>query len=114
VKYTDGAIRIRAAEHDGHVAVAIADEGAGIEAEHRGAIFTKFFRRPGEKRQGTGLGLYITKGLVEAHGGEITVDSAPGEGSTFTFTVPKGGLELAGIDVEALRSTTIPTDRTPT
>jgi signal transduction histidine kinase len=107
VKYTDGPIEIRAAEAEDHVRVAVADRGEGIEAEHVNAIFTKFFRRPGEKRQGTGLGLYITKGLVEAHGGEITVTSDPGGGSTFSFTVPKGGLELAGIDMEALRSSTI-------
>jgi signal transduction histidine kinase len=106
VKYTDGPVLVRAREEPQRVVVEVVDRGRGIEPEHRAAIFTKFFRRPGEKRQGTGLGLYITKGLVEAHGGTIAVDGEVGVGSTFTFTVPKGGLELAGIDTTALRRAT--------
>lgn len=106
LKYTAGPVEVAVSEQPDVVHVAITDHGDGIEAEHLGAIFTKFFRRPGEKRQGTGLGLYITKGLVEAHGGEIWATSDPGVGSTFAFTVPKGGLELAGIDLDALRATT--------
>ncbi|HUG85082.1 MAG TPA: ATP-binding protein [Euzebya sp.] len=104
IKYTLGPITVAADEEDDHVTVSITDVGEGIEPENQAAIFTKFFRRPGEKRQGTGLGLYITKGLVEAHGGEIWVTSESGAGSVFSFTVPKGGLELAGIDLDALRA----------
>ncbi len=104
VKYTDGDIAITATQDDQLIRVTVTDQGEGIEPENLKAIFTKFFRRPGEKRQGTGLGLYITKGLVEAHGGEMTVTSQAGSGSAFSFTVPKGGLELSGIDLEALRS----------
>lgn len=99
LRYTQGSITVETREAAEHVIVAISDEGEGIEQENQAAIFTKFFRRPGEKRQGTGLGLYITKGLVEAHGGEIWVTSQPGGGSVFSFSVPKGGLELVGIVV---------------
>jgi signal transduction histidine kinase len=114
VKYTDGSVTVTAAEDPDTVTVSVSDQGEGIEAEDLDAIFTKFFRRPGEKRQGTGLGLYITKGLIEAHGGEIRVTSTMGEGSVFSFTVPKGGLELAGIDLDALRSSVIPSGRAGT
>lgn len=105
VRYTPGAITIGGVERDDHVEVTITDEGEGIPEEFRGAVFTKFFRRPGERKQGTGLGLYITKGLVQAHGGEISIRSGPSGGSVFRFTLPKGGLELAGIDLNALRHT---------
>lgn len=109
IKYTDGPIEIAAEEGADVVTVTVSDHGAGIEPEVRNAVFTKFYRRPGEKRQGTGLGLYITKGLVEAHGGEIWVTSDVGRGSTFAFTIPKGGLELAGIDMDALRASVMTT-----
>jgi signal transduction histidine kinase len=62
-------------------------------------IFTKFFRRTGERRSGTGLGLYITKGIVEAHGGRMWATSPPGNGASFHFALPQGGLELAGIEI---------------
>lgn len=105
VRYADGDITVTAEELPEAVAVSVTDTGEGIPAEFHGPIFTKFFRRPGERKQGTGLGLYITKGLVQAHGGEISVTSDPGAGSVFRFTLPKGGLELAGIDMAALRHT---------
>ncbi|CAN5436154.1 ATP-binding protein [soil metagenome] len=113
VKYTDGMVEVAAEEGPDHVTVRVSDHGEGIEGENQSAIFTKFFRRPGEKRQGTGLGLYITKGLVEAHGGEIWVTSDEGAGSVFAFTVPKGGFELAGIDMDALRASVTPTTDGP-
>ncbi|WP_114591150.1 PAS domain-containing sensor histidine kinase [Euzebya pacifica] len=105
IRYTGGKITITASETEEFVEVAVADEGDGIPEEFLNPIFTKFFRKPGERKQGTGLGLYITKGLVQAHGGEIVVESTPGSGSVFRFTLPKGGLELAGIDLSALRHT---------
>jgi signal transduction histidine kinase len=104
LKYTAGSVEVVVTDGEDVVRVTCTDHGDGIEPQFLGQLFTKFFRRPGEKRQGTGLGLYITKGLVEAHGGEIWVTSDPGVGTTFTFTVPKGGLELAGIDLDALRA----------
>ncbi len=106
VKYTDGPIVVAGREHDDKVELTVADKGDGVPPEHLAAIFTKFFRRPGERRQGTGLGLYINKGLVESHGGEVWAESTLGQGTTFHLTLPKGGLELAGIDMGSLRALT--------
>lgn len=103
VKYTHGTIRVTAAVAEDHVRFSIIDEGPGIDNRYLSSIFSKFFRPPGERQQGTGLGLYITKGLVEAHGGEVWAESPPGQGASFHFTLPRGGLELAGIDIDALR-----------
>ncbi|WP_367040125.1 ATP-binding protein [Streptomyces sp. Je 1-332] len=69
-------------------AVTVSDEGTGIPEESMGRVFTRFWR--GSKRGGTGLGLYIVKGIVEAHGGTITVGRAPGGGAQFRFTLPVG------------------------
>lgn len=104
LKYTDGDITVTATEEEECVTVAVCDTGPGIDPAHRADVFSRFARLPGEKRPGTGLGLYITKGLVEVHGGRIWVSGEPGEGATFRFTLPKGGLELAGIDTGALRA----------
>ncbi|MEU4095179.1 ATP-binding protein [Streptomyces sp. NPDC026673] len=69
-------------------AVTVSDEGPGIPEESMNRVFTRFWR--GSKRGGTGLGLYIVKGIVEAHGGTITVGRAPGKGAQFRFTLPVG------------------------
>lgn len=69
-------------------AVTVSDEGPGIPEESMGRVFTRFWR--GSKRGGTGLGLYIVKGIVEAHGGTITVGRAPAGGAEFRFTLPVG------------------------
>ncbi|MFF3847484.1 ATP-binding protein [Streptomyces sp. NPDC002328] len=66
--------------------VIVSDEGAGIPEESMNRVFTRFWR--GSKRGGTGLGLYIVKGIVEAHGGAITVGRAQGGGAEFRFTLP--------------------------
>ena len=66
----------------------IADQGPGIPREHQRGLFEKFFRVPGSPEGGSGLGLFIAKGLVQAHGGEIGVDSEAGSGATFWFTIP--------------------------
>ncbi len=97
LKYSDGEVRIGATVLDRSVLFTVADRGAGIPMAHLDHIFTKFFRRPGERRTGTGLGLFITKGLVEAHGGRIWAESVPDEGARFFVSLPLGGLELAGI-----------------
>ncbi|MFE7841463.1 ATP-binding protein [Streptomyces sp. NPDC057474] len=77
-------------EGDGHpnaaTSVTVSDEGAGIPEESMNRVFTRFWR--GSKRGGTGLGLYIVKGIVEAHGGTITVGRAPVGGAEFRFTLP--------------------------
>jgi len=70
------------------VAVSVRDEGDGIPPDLVPRIFRQFWRA--KRRGGAGLGLYIVKGLVEAHGGSITVQSAPGGGAEFRFTMPAG------------------------
>ncbi|WP_327120392.1 ATP-binding protein [Streptomyces sp. NBC_01341] len=67
-------------------AVTVSDEGPGIPEESMARVFTRFWR--GSKRGGTGLGLYIVKGIVEAHGGTITVARGPGGGAEFRFILP--------------------------
>jgi signal transduction histidine kinase len=68
------------------VVVTVDDEGSGIPQEMLGRVFTRFWR--GNRRGGTGLGLYIVKGIIEAHGGAITVGTADSGGARFRFTVP--------------------------
>jgi signal transduction histidine kinase len=70
------------------VTVAVRDEGDGVPPEMVPRIFRQFWRA--KRRGGAGLGLYIVKGLVEAHGGTITVQRAPGGGAEFRFTMPTG------------------------
>lgn len=77
---------------DGGVRVDVADDGPGIPAEQQRAIFHKFGRGRESRRAGTGLGLYITRGLARAHGGDVTVDTSRGQGATFTVTLPSGEL----------------------
>jgi signal transduction histidine kinase len=74
---------------DGKVVFGVADEGVGIGPEDQERVFSKFAQipRPGWTKKGTGLGLYITKAIVEAHGGRIWIDSEPGKGATFYFTL---------------------------
>ncbi|HUH07450.1 MAG TPA: ATP-binding protein [Egibacteraceae bacterium] len=97
LKYSSGGVRVGAEVNEDAVRFTVCDEGPGIPEENVPHIFAKFFRRSGERRAGTGLGLYITKGLVEAHGGKVWYERSPGTGSEFHFTLPQGGLELAGI-----------------
>ncbi|MCT2588677.1 PAS domain-containing sensor histidine kinase [Streptomyces sp. N2-109] len=73
---------------DEGTAVTVSDEGSGIPEESMSRVFTRFWR--GSRRGGTGLGLYIVKGIVEAHGGRITVSRAAGGGARFRFTLPAG------------------------
>jgi signal transduction histidine kinase len=89
--YTDrgGNITLSAAAGPGTVTLAVADTGAGIPPEHLPHVFEKFFRVPGQSRAGgTGLGLAIVREVVIAHGGSITCDSAPGQGTVFRITLP--------------------------
>ncbi|MFI7101561.1 ATP-binding protein [Streptomyces sp. NPDC050161] len=74
------------ASHTEGTAVTVSDEGTGIPEESMSRVFTRFWR--GSKRGGTGLGLYIVKGIVEAHGGTITVGRAPAGGAEFRFVLP--------------------------
>jgi signal transduction histidine kinase len=87
-----GLVSIRAEREAGFVRVTVQDSGEGIPSEDLSHVFERFYR--GDKSRsratgGAGLGLAIAKGIVEAHGGSIAVQSQPGQGATFTFTVPK-------------------------
>ena len=73
---------------DGRVALEVADEGAGIEPEMLEQIFSPFFTT---KQNGLGMGLSISRTIVETHGGRLTASSRPGAGSTFSFTLPISG-----------------------
>lgn len=68
--------------------LSVRDDGPGIPLEYQSRIFQKFVRLKGQETGGTGLGLAICKEIVRAHGGTIWVESSPGQGSTFTFTLP--------------------------
>ncbi|HEX9529635.1 MAG TPA: HAMP domain-containing sensor histidine kinase, partial [Acidimicrobiales bacterium] len=79
---------VKGASNQTDVSVAVTDRGEGIPRDDLPKVFTKFFRRAEGKPTGSGLGLWISRGLVEAHGGRLTATSAPGEGTTFRFTLP--------------------------
>jgi len=87
---TGGAVDVNAAQVDGDVRVSVADTGPGIAPEDHERIFEEFqqTKAGSEQREGTGLGLALSKRLVELHGGRIWVDSELGKGSTFVFTLP--------------------------
>jgi signal transduction histidine kinase len=85
-----GRIAVRAWREAGNVCFAVSDDGPGIEAEHLPHIFKRFWKSGGTGPLGTGLGLFIAKAIVDAHGGRIWVDSKPGQGTTFYFTFPGG------------------------
>ena len=93
VRYSppDGMVWIRA-ERDGNMAaVVVADQGKGIAVADQARIFEKFERIDVSEPGGSGLGLYIARRLARAMGGDVTVDSAPGQGARFVFTLPYRG-----------------------
>ncbi|WP_372498312.1 sensor histidine kinase [Streptomyces marispadix] len=99
VRHGEGTVTIEVApaplrsDEEG-TAVTVSDEGPGIPEESMSRVFTRFWR--GSKRGGTGLGLYIVKGIVEAHGGTITVGRAVAGGAQFRFTLPVGAPAFLG------------------
>jgi two-component system sensor histidine kinase KdpD len=86
-------ISVSVEQKGGKIVIGVADEGPGIEENERGRIFDKFFRgrRHRFDTKGTGMGLAIAKGIVEAHGERIWVESEPGQGSIFYFSLAVGG-----------------------
>ncbi len=102
IKYTpDGGlitIRVGPAGEEGFLQVAVADDGVGISPEDQTRLFNRFFRAGSASltgASGTGLGLYITRSLVELHGGRIWLESEPGKGSTFYVTFPIAEMQPA-------------------
>lgn len=93
IKYSpaDSRVRVYAERRDGEVMLAVADDGPGIEAQHLPRLFERFYRTDKARSRelgGTGLGLSIVKHVAQAHGGHVTVESQPGQGSTFRIHLP--------------------------
>lgn len=79
---------VPAVARDRYVAISVTDTGSGIPHEYLPDIFDKFVKVPNAPPGGAGLGLAISKSIVEAHSGQISVQSEEGSGTTFTFTLP--------------------------
>ena len=91
LKFTQpgGQIALSVVQEAGSVRYIVADTGAGIPAEDVPHVFARFWqKRPAAGMRGTGLGLAIVRGIVEAHGGQVSLESSPGKGSRFSFTIP--------------------------
>jgi PAS domain S-box-containing protein len=95
VRHGDGTVSlsVTAATQNGSeaIAVTVSDQGEGIAPENYSLVFTRFWH--GSRRGGTGLGLYVVRGLVEAHGGQISVGASRTGGAQFRFTLPSGAPE---------------------
>ncbi|MFH1801188.1 MAG: HAMP domain-containing sensor histidine kinase [Candidatus Omnitrophota bacterium] len=90
IKYTSqGSITVKLTGSAKEIRFEIADTGPGVPEEYREKIFDKFERILAEKQEGTGLGLPIAKNIIELHHGKLWVESEPGKGSTFIFTLPR-------------------------
>ena len=91
-----GLITVAARSEGALVLFSVTDTGAGIAADDLPHLFDRFWQVRKTARRGAGLGLAIVKGLVESHGGRVWVESAPGVGTTFQFTIPQLGGSVAG------------------
>ena len=92
IKYTTaGGVAVSATADEMEVRISVADTGSGIPREEQARIFEPFYRVaiPQRTTEGLGVGLAIARGLTEAHGGRLTLDSAPGRGSVFTVHLPR-------------------------
>ena len=108
VKFTPdgGRITVGMELHERGVRVYVRDTGQGIPAEHVAHLFDRFWQATHHDRRGLGLGLSIVKGIVEAHGGEVRVDSAPSKGTTFHFVVPFAEASAAMAALAETKTTT--------
>ena len=92
IKFTPegGKITVRAESRDGNLSIAVADTGPGIPADDLPHVFDRYWKAAAASKPGSGLGLYIASGIIEAHGGKIWAESSAG-GARFTFTLPIAG-----------------------
>jgi signal transduction histidine kinase len=113
IKFTPpgGRIAIRAEPVGGQIRFAVSDTGSGIPAAHLSQVFGRFWQADASDRRGIGLGLAIAKGIVEAHGGRIWVESEVGRGTTFYFTLT-GGTDTRRTDSGLRASAAVATLRT--
>jgi two-component system phosphate regulon sensor histidine kinase PhoR len=93
IKYSqpESAIHLRARQKESKIMISVEDQGMGIAKKHLPRLFERFYRVDKARSRtmgGTGLGLAIVKHIAQAHGGDITVDSTLGKGSTFTIHLP--------------------------
>lgn len=96
-----GRVTLGASRSAGDVVFRVSDTGPGLSQEQIGQLFERFWQgRPGDRR-GVGLGLTIARGIVETHGGRVWVDSTPGKGSTFCFTLPLASSTSTATNVSA-------------
>ena len=95
VKYSpaDSLIRVGGRVEPGRVVISVSDEGPGIPLDEQRRLFERFSRGSVAQNttSGAGLGLYLSKAIIEAHDGQIWVESAPGQGTTFYFSLPRNG-----------------------
>jgi signal transduction histidine kinase len=91
IKFTplNGGISVRAETVDTETRVTVSDTGPGIPAEQLANIFDRYWQARRSDQEGSGLGLFIAKGIVEAHGGRIWTEAHPGRGATFVFILPR-------------------------
>ncbi|HMS67918.1 MAG TPA: ATP-binding protein [Saprospiraceae bacterium] len=87
--YDNSTINLSIQEHSTKILISVKDSGQGISPQYKDKIFDRYFRVPGTKKEGTGLGLAISKEFMEAQGGQISVESEFGAGSTFVLTLNK-------------------------
>jgi two-component system, NtrC family, sensor histidine kinase KinB len=105
-RYTEagGSIHIEAESDPAGVRFRVRDTGRGIPREHLDKVFAPFFRAPGQDpASGVGLGLAIVRETIRHHGGEVGVESEPGQGTIFWFTLPTSGAEADGLKIEEVR-----------
>ena len=90
MKFTpeDGSVRVTARDVEQGIQISVSDTGPGIPPEALSKIFDRFWQAKDTQRLGSGLGLSIAKGIVDAHGGKIWVESQVGKGTTFHFILP--------------------------
>jgi signal transduction histidine kinase len=87
----EGPVTIQLREVEGAVRFAVIDRGPGIPEDARARIFDPYWRAEHATYKGTGLGLAIVRGIVEGHAGRVWIESEPGNGATFVFTIPTAG-----------------------